>query len=161
MKESKRIILVGRAASGKDFIRKKFESRGFKYAVSYTTRPPRPGEIDGIDYIFISQATAQDMIDSCQFYEWVVFNGWIYGTTVEQFYNDDVFIMTPSGLAHLKEEDRKTSFVIYFDIDEAIRRQRMLDRNMPGDSVDRRLEADRQDFKDFVNYDIKITNPDF
>lgn len=161
MKEAKRIILVGRAASGKDFIRKKFESRGFKYAVSYTTRPPRKEEVNGVDYIFITPSTAQDMIDGGQFYEWVAFNGWIYGTTVKQFNSDDVFIMTPSGLAHLSEDDRKNSFVIYFDIDEEIRRQRMLDRNMPGDSVDRRLEADRKDFENFTNYDIRITNPDF
>ncbi len=89
MKESKRIILVGRAASGKDFIRKKLEGQGFKYAVSYTTRPPRPGEVDGKDYIFLTPATAQDMIDRGDFYEWVIFNSWVYGTTTEQFYNDE------------------------------------------------------------------------
>lgn len=161
MKESKRIILVGRAASGKDFIRKKLEGQGFKYAVSYTTRPPRPGEVDGKDYIFLTPATAQDMIDRGDFYEWVIFNSWVYGTTTEQFYNDDVFIMTPSGLAHLSDEDRKRSFVIYIDIAEEIRRQRMLERNMPGDSVERRIEADRKDFENFTNYDIRITNHDF
>ena len=52
MRNHKRIILVGKAASGKDHLRKKFESRGFKYAVTYTTRPPREGEIDGKDYLF-------------------------------------------------------------------------------------------------------------
>ena len=157
----KRIILVGRAASGKDFTRKKLEERGFKYAVSYTTRPPRPGEVDGKDYIFITPANAQDMIDREEFYEWVAFNNWIYGTTIEQFHKDDVFIMTPSGLAHLSPEDRAQSFVIYFDIDEEVRRQRMLDRNMPGDSVERRIEADRIDFDNFTNYDLRITNSDF
>lgn len=71
---NKRIILVGRAASGKDFIRKKFETRGFRYAVSYTTRPPREGEIDGSDYIFITDEEAQRMISSGEFYEYVEFN---------------------------------------------------------------------------------------
>jgi guanylate kinase len=159
--EKSRIILVGRGASGKDHMRKTLENRGYRYAVSYTTRPPRSGEIDGRDYIFITPASAQDMIDGGDFYEWVSFNGWIYGTTVKQFYNDDVFIMTPKGLSHLSEEDRRSSFVIFLDIDQAIRRQRMLDRNMPGDSVDRRIEADELDFADFQNYDIKITNSDF
>jgi guanylate kinase len=158
---SKRIILVGKAASGKDFLRKKFEDRGFKYAISYTTRPPREGEIDGKDYFFMTRPQAQDMIDTDQFYEWVAFNNWIYGTTVDQFEQDDLFIMTPSGLAHLSDDARKESLVIFFDIDEEIRRKRMLSRNMPGDSVDRRLEADRKDFENFTNYDIKITNHDF
>lgn len=158
---SKRIILVGRAASGKDFLRKKFEARGFKYAVSYTTRPPREGEVHGKDYFFMTRPQAQDMIDTGQFYEWVAFNHWIYGTTVDQFEEDDLFIMTPTGLAHLSDDARKESLVIFFDIADDIRRQRMLDRNMPGDSVERRLESDRKDFENFTNYDIKITNHDF
>lgn len=158
---SKRIILVGKAASGKDFLRKKFEDRGFKYAISYTTRPPREGEVHGKDYFFMTRANAQDMIDTGQFYEWVAFNNWIYGTTIDQFEKDDVFIMTPTGLAHLSDDARKESLVIFFDIDEEIRRQRMISRNMPGDSVERRLEADRKDFENFTNYDIKITNHDF
>ena len=157
----KRIILVGKAASGKDYIRKTFEAQGFKYAVSYTTRPPRPDEIAGQDYFFIKQPDAQDMIDKCEFYEWVVFNGWIYGTTKKQFYNDDIFIMTPSGLNQLSEDDRQTSTVIYLDIDEGVRKKRLLERKMPGDSVERRLEADREDFKNFKNYNIKITNQNF
>lgn len=157
----KRIILVGRAASGKDYIRKKLEDRGFKYAVSYTTRPPRAGEVDGKDYIFISEEVAQKMIQNDEFYEYVEFNGWLYGTSREQFETDDVFIMTPTGLSHIDEVSRKQSFVIFIDIAEDVRRQRMLARDMPGDSVERRLEADRLDFENFSNYDIRITNHDF
>lgn len=157
----KRIILVGRAASGKDYIRKKLEDRGFKYAVSYTTRPPRAGEVDGKDYIFISEEVAQKMIQNDEFYEYVEFNGWLYGTSREQFETDDVFIMTPTGLSHVDEVSRKQSFVIFIDIAEDVRRQRMLARDMPGDSVERRLEADRLDFENFSNYDIRITNHDF
>ena len=157
----KRIIIVGRAASGKDHIRKKFEAQGFRYAVSYTTRPPREGEVDGVDYIFISPAEAQEMIKNDDFYEYVEFNGWLYGTSIRQFDEDDVFIMTPTGLAHVDEDSRKKSFVIFIDIDEEIRRERMASRHMPGDSVDRRIEADRKDFENFTNYNIRITNPDF
>jgi guanylate kinase len=158
---SKRIIIVGRAASGKDYLRKKFEDRGFKYAVSYTTRPPRVSEVYAQDYFFLSPEQAVKMIEFGEFYEWVEFNGWVYGTSVEQFENDDVFIMTPTGLSHLSPEDRAASLVIFFDIDEEVRRQRMLARSMPGDSVDRRLEADRKDFENFTDYDVKITNCDF
>ncbi len=156
-----RIILVGPGASGKDFMRKRLEERGLTYAVSYTTRPPRPGEVDGKDYFFLSQEECQLMIDSGKFYEVIDFNGWSYGTTLEQFYRDDVFIMTPSGLSHLSPEDRSKSFVIFFDIDEEVRRQRLEERVMPGHTVDARLEADRELFAGFNNYDLKITNPNF
>lgn len=155
-----RIILVGKAASGKDHLRKKFEGRGFKYAVSYTTRPPRPHEQNGKDYLFISEQDFQKMIDQDEWYEWVSFNGWKYGTSKEQFEDYDLFIMTPSGLSHVTEEERKKSFVIYLDIDQEKRRKRLSERVMPGDSVERRIEADDQDFKDFKDYDVRITNED-
>lgn len=156
-----RIILVGPGASGKDFMRKRLEERGMTYAVSYTTRPPRPGEEDGKDYFFLSQGECQAMKDEDEFYEVIDFNGWSYGTTLKQFYRDDVFIMTPSGLSHLSKEDRAKSFVIFFDIDEEIRRQRLGERVMPGHTVEARLQADRDLFAGFSDYDLKITNPNF
>lgn len=157
----KRIILAGPGASGKDHMRKLLESKGFKYAVSYTTRPPRPGEVDGKDYFFLSQEQCQSMKDNDEFYEAIDFNGWTYGTSNKQFYEDDVFIMTPSGIAHIKPEDRNTSFIMYFDIDEAIRKERLEARVMPGHSVEARLQADRDLFEGFTDFDIKITDPNF
>lgn len=161
---NKRIILVGKAGSGKDFMRKKLESRNFKYAVSYTTRPPREGEVHGRDYFFITEEEAKKMIDNYEFFEYVMFNGWLYGTTLSQWSQadgDDVFIMTPTGLSHVGEEDRKDCLVIYVDINKWVRKERLANRNMPGDSLERRIEADELDFENFTNYDIRITNPDF
>ena len=65
------------------------------------------------------------------------------------------------GLSHVKPEDRKESLVFFFDIAEEIRVERLKKRDMPGDSIPRRIEADRIDFKDFTDWDIRITNPDF
>jgi len=157
----KRIILVGKAGSGKDYMRKKLESRGFKYAVSYTTRPPREGEIEGQDYFFLSNMKAAGMVASGEFFEYVNFNDWLYGTTNEQWNKDDVFIMTPSGISHIGPDDRKKCLIIFIDINVKTRRKRLNNRDMPGDSLERRIQADEEDFKDFTNYDIRITNPDF
>lgn len=161
MRNHKRIILVGKAASGKDYLRKKFESRGFNYAVSYTTRPPREGEVYGKDYFFITDEEGTKMVESNMFYEYVYFNGWLYGTTVHQFYTDDLFIMTPEGISHIKPEDRVNSFIIYTDIEMSIRMTRLGNRDMPGDSMDRRIRADEVDFEKFNDYDLRITNADF
>jgi guanylate kinase len=160
---SKRIILVGRACAGKDYLRKKFEARGFKYQISYTTRPPREGEIDGRDYFFITPEEADRMTRDGEWYESVVFNGWIYGTSMAQFYSDDssIFIMTPSGLEHLKQEDRATSFIIYLNPPQEVINSRMKLRNMPGDSAERRIQADIEQFKDFTDYDMEIKNEYF
>jgi guanylate kinase len=101
------------------------------------------------------------MVESNMFYEYVYFNGWLYGTSVEQFYNDDLFIMTPAGISHIKPEDRASSFIIYTDIDIETREIRLKMRYMPGDSLERRIEADELDFMGFNDYDLRITNEDF
>jgi guanylate kinase len=75
-----KIILVGKGGSGKDFLRKKFESRGFEYCVSYTSRPQREGETDGIDYHFVDSDFFENNAD--KFYELQNFNGWFYGSFI-------------------------------------------------------------------------------
>jgi guanylate kinase len=155
-----RIILAGRAASGKDHMRNALEKKGFKYGISYTTRPPRNGEIDGKDYFFLSVEKFEEMISQNLFYEYVSFNGWYYGTTKEQFYRDDIFIMTPHGISHLDPKDRANSVILFFDIPYEVRRERLMQR-CDADTVDRRLEADDRDFSNFSDYDVKITDPNF
>jgi len=157
---SKRIILIGKAGSGKDFFAKKFIEKGFKYATSYTTRPPRTGEVHGTDYVFTSREKFEKLIKMDFWYEHVSFNGWNYGTSKIQFREADIFIMTPSGIAKLKEEDRKESLIMYLDIPYSIREQRLKLRS-DADKVDRRLEADEKDFASFTDFDVRITNPDF
>jgi len=49
-------------------------------SVSATTRPPRPGEIDGVHYHFVSPTRFQEMIDEDDFYEWAEVFGHRYGT---------------------------------------------------------------------------------
>jgi len=157
----KRLIVVGKGGSGKDYLRKKLEKRGFKYCVSHTSRPPREGEIDGEDYHFISLDTAiHEFINKGKFYEHVVFNKWIYGTSLEEFNSSNLFIMTPSGLASMNPHDREESFVVYLDIPEDVRRDRLSKRN-DADKLERRLEADYEDFKNFFDYDERITDPLF
>jgi guanylate kinase len=161
-KTKSRIILVGKAAAGKDHLRKILEGRGFNYGVSYTTRPPRPGEIDGKDYYFLDESEFKDLIDQGFFYEYVTFNGWYYGTSKGQWYEtDDIFIMTPSGINKLHAADRKSSFIIYIDIPVEIRRERLSNRNDNNDSIERRIQADERDFEHFTDYDIRITDHNF
>ena len=157
-----KIILVGKAASGKDHLRKVLHGRGFTYGISYTTRPPREGEIDGHDYYFITEDEFKKKIDNGFWYEWIQFNGWYYGTSNDQFKRDcNLFIMTPKGISHIDPIDRKECTIMYLDISIEERTQRLNARHMPGDSLKRRIEADEFDFKDFTDYDIRIDNPNF
>jgi guanylate kinase len=155
-----RIIIVGKAGSGKDFLKSKLVEAGYKREVSFTTRPPREGEENGVHYYFIHKDQFVGMIKRGDFYEQQEFNGWYYGTSVQQWRSSQVFIFTPSGVKDILEEDRKNCFIIFLDIPIEIRKER-LELRSDADKVERRIAADEEDFKDFTDFDIRITNSDF
>jgi guanylate kinase len=156
----KRIILVGKGGSGKDFLKDIMVGQGLQYAVSHTTRPPRTGEEHGKDYYFVDCDEFNYFESMDQFYEIAHFNGWKYGTSRFEFDTKNVFIMTPSGVLDLTPEDRSESIIIYLDIPEEIRRERLSQRK-DADDVERRILADRKDFSGFNDYDYSLKNPDF
>ena len=81
MKKGKLIVLSGPGGVGKSTIvveLKKLDH--FYFSVSATTRKPRPGEIDGVAYHFVSDLQFQEMIENKTFLEWADFAGSRYGT---------------------------------------------------------------------------------
>lgn len=156
----RRIIIAGKGGSGKDYLVKLLKEKELIYSVSHTSRPPREGEFNGVDYYFVTYDQALNMANSGDFYEYVEFNGWFYGTSLDEFYRANLFIMTPSGIEKLKPEDREKSLIIFIDIDEDILRERLALRN-DADKAERRIEADREDFKNFSDFDCIITNQNF
>jgi guanylate kinase len=163
-----RIILCGPGASGKDHLKDMFEAKGFKRSISYTTRAPRKGEVDGVDYNFTTEEKFAEMVESGVFYEWQPYPARQggkdiivhYGTTNEHFYSATLFIMTPSGLRDLKPADRLTSMVMYLEIPEDIRMER-LSKRVNADDPAVRIKNDRKDFENFTDFDVRITNPHF
>lgn len=154
-----RVILVGKAGSGKDYYRDwlKFVE---PLDVSYTTRPKRDGELPGYTYKYLSSVDFETLKNQGYFKEYVKFNGWFYGTSKDSWNTNKVFIMTPSGVSKLSTEDLQESVVIYFDINEQIRRKRLVERS-DSDTVERRIKSDELDFKGFEAFNIRITNPNF
>ena len=54
---------------------------GISYSVSHTTRPPRPGEVHGKDYFFVTEKTFKEMIDADAWLEWARVHAHFYGTS--------------------------------------------------------------------------------
>lgn len=156
-----KIALVGAAASGKDYLRSKFQDRSFIFGVSCTTRLPREGEQEGVDYYFLTEDEFDKRIESGEFTEWQEFNGWKYGLMKPEFERCDVMILNAEAVDLLEPEYRDRLFVIYINIDETIRRNRLINRNDKDDSIDRRIAADMEQFRNFSNYDCIITNEKF
>ena len=155
---NRKIIIVGPGGSGKDFLRKKMVDKGFVYGVSFTSRPPREGENEGIDYYYRDE----DFFESNEdiFLELQEFNGWRYGISKGEFSIKNLFILSPSGLKSLPKSFRDDSFVIYLNPPAIVRKKRLAERN-DADDVERRFLADGKDFFKFSDYDIMITNEDF
>ncbi|MEW6636319.1 MAG: guanylate kinase [Actinomycetota bacterium] len=82
MRPGKLIVVSGPSGAGKStLIRIALEEMPeLAYSVSATTRAPRPGEVDGRDYIFLSREEFERWIEEGRFLEWAEYSGNLYGT---------------------------------------------------------------------------------
>ncbi|MGZ4689206.1 MAG: guanylate kinase [Acidimicrobiia bacterium] len=80
------LVLAGPSGAGKGTIGKQLLARDptLQWSVSATTRPPRPGEVDGVDYRFLRREEFEALRDSGGFLEWFDVFGQLYGTPREQ-----------------------------------------------------------------------------
>jgi len=163
MKPSRsKVIIVGAAGSGKDYLKFACSNHGYRISVDTTTRPQREGETDGVDYCFVTKDEFMRKTIDDEFLIWKEFNGWLYGTTMDSWNKDNVFIMSPKALSELPQEQRKQSIVIYLDIAEETRMERQTSREgYPIGELERRIESDRKQFEGFCDFDLRIRNSTF
>jgi guanylate kinase len=83
MKQGQLVVVSGPSAVGKDSVlRRLFElDPSLRYSVSYTTRRPRPDEVDGRDYSFVSEGDFDDLVASGELLEWAAVHGHRSGTS--------------------------------------------------------------------------------
>jgi guanylate kinase len=80
------IVISGPSGVGKDTLIKRLLEldRNLRYSVSCTTRPPRPNEVDGVNYTFVSRERFQQLVDEGAFLEYATYDGNLYGTLIER-----------------------------------------------------------------------------
>ena len=166
MDKKEKLIIVGKSGSGKDFALMELKSAGLASSVKITTRPIRKNEIDGISYQFLTNEKFENLLDKNELIVNQKFLNknneiWKYGISRDDFNKSQIFIMTPDEISQISDDDRKNCFIVYLDIDRSIRESRLIERNDNNDSIIRRMDSDENDFLNFKNYDLRITDPTF
>ena len=149
------LVICGKTASGKNLVRDILvEKYNYNPIVTYTSRPPRKGEIQDVTYHFISTDEFIEKINNGFFAEWkdyVTNDGlWYYGTALEDCVNstdNDVIILTPNGVRDLKKNG-VNAIVIYLYSNLNTIKHRLKFRGDDLKEVERRISSDIKDFKD-------------
>ena len=139
-----------------------------KLSVSATTRPPRPGEEDGVHYHFVSDAEFDRMVEEDDFYEWAHVFGHRYGTPKGAIRDglkqgqDYLFDIDWQGTQQLKQKDDQdvvTVFVLPPSLPELRRRLESRAQDS-ADVIDARMERARAEISHWAEYDFVVINDD-
>jgi guanylate kinase len=139
-----------------------------RHSVSYTTRPQRPGEQDGIDYHFVTRSVFDAMAAQNAFAEWAEVHGNRYGTaieTLERFRSEGRDILLDidcQGARQLKKSYRQGVFIFILPPSLAELQRRLNGRNTDAPEViARRIANARDEIRQAVWYDYLVVNDDF
>jgi len=141
------LIFIGASASGKTEIAKILINHyGFEKVVTYTSRPMRDGEIDGVDYHFIDTSAFEAKIERQEFIETVIYNGNFYGTAFNDTDVNKVLIVDPKGANVLAEKLGESAVFFYLEAPQSVRINRMKKRGDHLHDIKKRIEKDRDRF---------------
>ncbi len=163
-------ILSSPSGAGKTTIARRLlaEDGDIRLSVSVTTRPMRPGEVDGQDYIFVSQSEFDRMVAEEHFLEWAHVFGHCYGTPKAQVKaglregHDFLFDIDWQGTQQLYqklETDVVRVFLLPPSIEEL--RRRLTGRGTdPADVIQARMDRARAEISHWDGYDYVVVNDD-
>ena len=137
------------------------------YSVSVTTRPPRAGELGGVDFAFVSEAAFRDMLVRGEFAEWATVHGNLYGTRARVLDEalaagrDVLLDIDTQGAEQLR--GRYPEAVLVFIVAPSMRDLELRLRERKSDAeaeIARRLARAREEIALWRRYDYLVVNRD-
>lgn len=167
--KGKLIVVSGPSGAGKStLIRDALENiPELAYSVSATTRAPREGEVDGMDYIFLSREVFERWISEDRFLEWAEYSGNLYGTPehpVEEFMDRGLSVILEIELqgARKVREKRPDAVMVFVrapSLDET--RRRLEGRATETDeAMQTRMETAVREVSASGEFDLELINGD-
>jgi len=160
------IVVSGPSGVGKTTLcaRLAEEEPRIKLCVTATTRAPRPGEINGKDYWFISQKTFMEWLKQGEIIEHVQLFGHFYGTPKKSV--DDVFEegrypllrIDVKGATSVKQLGYKGIFIFILPPDEEALVRRLEKRKTESVDMEKRIAQAKEELKYQDNYEFKVIN---
>ncbi len=164
-KSYKILALMGPSGSGKDTVLKevlKKNPNDFHKIINCTTRPMREGEVNGVDYFFISPETFAEQVLNFDMIEATNFNDWFYGTSKDALVNNaiNIGVFSPEAVEALLESPEIELMVLELAASDKTRLLRQLNReaNPNVHEIIRRFKADEEDFADLDILRITLVN---
>jgi guanylate kinase len=135
------------------------------FSISYTTRPPRPSETPGVDYIFISRKDFEDRLARGEFLEYAEVFGNYYGTNRETFEaatregKDLVLDIDVQGARQLKVAIPQAISIFVLPPSRDVLEQRLRSRSQDSEEViQRRLRGAAEEVQNYTQYDFVLIN---
>lgn len=162
------IVFSGPSGVGKGTVRQEIFStpdHKFEYSVSMTTRPQRPGEVDGVDYFFRTREEFEELIRQGQMLEYAEYVGNYYGTPLT-YVNEtldkgiDVFLeIEVQGAIQVKQKVPDGVFIFLTPPDLEELEDRLIGRGTDSeDVIARRIERAREEIALMREYDYAVVN---
>ncbi len=170
MKNLKKLIIItGPSGVGKGTVVKELLDRNkdIWLSISATTRNPRVGEKDGLNYYFISEERFKDMIDKKEFLEWAQFAGNYYGTplsTVNEKIEKGFIVLLEievEGAKQIKEKFPESLSIFLLPPSKEELEKRIRNRGTEKEeAIDKRLSRANYEIASSDQFDFVLTNHD-
>ena len=162
------IVLSGPSGVGKGTVRKAiFDQPGndFQYSISITTRKPRPGEVNGKDYFFVSKEEFEQKIQAGEMLEYAKYVDNYYGTPLK-WINDtldagkDVFLeIEVNGAMQVRSKSPNGVFIFLTPPDLMELKQRLIHRGTDSmEVINKRIKKAFGEIEMMQNYDYAVVN---